>query len=102
MDKKTMLLGVDETYGADVGGVFKKNTQHIQQSFLDKIKEQRNSSKERLEGEFMSVATIPTIIVEKWMKEGFNILSGEHSAAEIVKRLKAENLEAFLTTEKSV
>ena len=54
MDKKTMLLGVDETYGADVGGVYKKNTQHIQQSFLDKIKEQRNNSKNKLEGEFMS------------------------------------------------
>ena len=42
------------------------------------------------------------IVVEKWMREGFNIMTGEHSAAEIVARLKNENLEAFLTTEKSV
>ena len=50
----------------------------------------------------MRVASIPTIVVEKWMREGFNIMTGEHSAAEIVARLKNENLEAFLTTEKSV
>ena len=50
----------------------------------------------------MRVASIPTVVVEKWMREGFNIMSGEHSASEIVKRLKNENLEAFLTTEKSV
>ena len=102
MDKKTMLYGVDTSYEADFDGVFNKHSQHIQQSFLDNIKEQRNRSTEQREGEFMSVATIPTIVVEKWMREGFNIMSGEHSAAEIVKRLKAENLEAFLTTEKSV
>lgn len=102
MDKKTMLFGVDTNYEADFDGVFNKHSQHIQQSFLDNIKEQRNRSTEQREGEFMSVATIPTIVVEKWMREGFNIMSGEHSAAEIVKRLKAENLEAFLTTEKSV
>jgi len=29
-------------------------------------------------------------------------MNGEHTAAEIVKRLKDENLEAFLTTEKRV
>ena len=51
----------------------------------------------------MRVPRYPTVVVEKWMREGFDIMSGEHSAAEIVKRLKkAENLEAFLTTEKSV
>ena len=102
MDKKTMLHGVDTSYEADVQGVFNKHSQHIQQSFLDNIKAQRNASKDNREGEFMSVATIPTIVVEKWMREGFNIMTGEHSAAEIVKRLKAENLDAFLTTEKSV
>ena len=37
----------------------------------------------------MRVASIPTIVVEKWMREGFNIMSGEHSAAEIVKRAEA-------------
>ena len=99
---KTRLFGIDTRYDADASGVFKKHTQHIDKSFLDNIAEQRNQSKDVREGEFMRVASIPTIVVEKWMREGFDVMSGEHSAHEIVKRLKAENLEAFLTTEKSV
>lgn len=102
MDKKTNLIGIDTNYDEDFDGVYRKHTQNIQQSFLDSVKEQRDNSKNQREGDFMSVASIPTIIVEKWMREGFNIMTGEHSAAEIVKRLKAENLDAFLTTEKSV
>ena len=102
MDKKTNLNGVGQQFDMDSGGLFLRNTQHITDDFLTNIKEQRNASKEKREGDYMRVASIPTIIVEKWMAEGFNIMSGEHTAAEIVKRLKAENLEAFLTTEKSV
>ena len=101
-DKKTNLIGIDTNYGADFDGVFRKHSQDISQSFLDSLADQRKETAGQKAGEFMSVATIPTIIVEKWMREGFNIMSGEHSAAEIVKRLKQENLHAFLTTEKSV
>lgn len=102
MSKQPTLIGAEEEYGCDVDGVFRKHTQQISTQFLNSIKEQRNSSKSKREGEFMSVAQIPTIVVEKWMREGFDIFSGEHTAAEIVKRLKTENLHAFLTTEKSV
>ena len=102
MKKQPQVIGIDTDYGCDVGGVFRKHTQQISQSFLDNVAEQRNRSREQREKEFMSVAQIPTIVVEQWMREGFDIFSGEHSAAEIVKRLKRENLDAFLTTEKSV
>ena len=102
MNKQPTLIGAEEEYGCDVDGVFRKHTQQISNEFLNSIKEQRNSSKNKREGEFMSVAQIPTIVVEQWMREGFDIFSGEHSAAEIVKRLKRENLHAFLTTEKAV
>ena len=102
MTKKVDLVGIDTQYDCDVGGVYRKHTQAISDDFLTSVKEQRNASKDQREGDFMRVASIPTIVVEKWMREGFNIMSGEHSAAEIVKRLKQENLHAFLTTEKSV
>ena len=96
------LIGVNTKYGADADGVFRKHTQDISQTFLDSLAEQRNESTKRREGDFMRVASIPTVVVEKWMREGFDIMNDQHTAAEIVKRLKAENLEAFLTTEKSV
>ena len=102
MKDKVDLVGIDTQYGCDVGGVFRKHTQEISDDFLTSLKEQRNASKDQREGEFMRVASIPVVVVEKWMREGFDVMSGKHSAAEIVKRLKQENLHAFLTTDKSV
>ena len=96
------LIGIDTEYDQDADGVFRKHTQNITQDFLDDIKEQRNASTERKEGEFMRVASIPTVVVEKWMREGFNILDPNVNGKEIVRRLKAENLDAFLTTDKQI
>ena len=102
-DNGNGLIGINSHFVAeDNDTITRKHTQDIPQWHLDKLKEQRNASTKQREGEFMPVASIPTVVVEKWMREGFDIMSGKHSAAEIVKRLKAENLEAFLTTEKSV
>jgi hypothetical protein len=98
----TQLVGVTTDYGCDADGIFRHHTQDIPTSFLDNLAEQRKESTKRREDEFMRVASIPVVIVEKWMREGFDIMNGEHTAAEIVKRLKDENLEAFLTTEKRV
>lgn len=102
MNKDVDLIGIDTQFGCDVDGVFRKHTQAISDDFLAGLKEQRNASKDQREGDFMRVASIPVVVVEKWMRQGFDVMSGKHSAAEIVKRLKDENLDAFLTTEKSV
>ena len=103
MNKQPRLIGVEEDYGCDVGGVFRKHTQELSNDFMNRIKEQRNESKSRREGEFMSVAQIPTIVVEQWMREGFDILSDRNiTAHDIIKRLKAEHLDGFLTTTKTV
>lgn len=82
------------------GATVRKHTQHISQAFLDDLKDSRNASKDQREGEFMRVASIPTVVVEKWLREGFNVW--EATGQEIVKRLKAENLDAFLATDKSL
>ena len=87
-------------YNAD--GLVLKKTQEIPQSLLDSIKQQRDESTTRPEGEFMKVASIPAVIVEKWMREGFNILDPNINGKEILKRLRAENLDAFIATEKSI
>ena len=102
MTDKVDLVGINTQFGCDVDGVFRKHTQEISDDFLTGLKEQRNASLDQREGDFMRVASIPVVVVEKWMREGFDVMSGKHTAAEIVKRLKQENLHAFLTTDKSV
>ena len=96
------LKGVQHDYHVDSGGLYNHRTQDIPQSFLDGLAEQRNQSANRLEGDYMRVASIPTVIVEKWMAEGFNIFDQNVDGKDIIKRLKAEGLDAFLTTDKSI
>ena len=72
-------------------------------AFLDDMKERRDNSKRQVEKDYMHVAAIPLIVVEKWQREGFDILHDRNiSLSEIVLKLKNENLDAFLATEKSV
>lgn len=102
MTKEHKLAGVQHGYHIDSGGLYNKRTQEIPKSFLDSLKQQRDDSLNYKEGDYMRVASIPTVIVEKWMKEGFNIFDQNVNGKDIVKRLKAEGLDAFLTTEKSI
>lgn len=98
----TKLIDLERSWVCDSSGLSIKREQHLSDDFLDTLKQERNNSSETREGEFMKVASIPTVVVEKWISEGFNILDGSKTPSEIVKRLKAENLDAFITTEKSV
>lgn len=77
-----------------------KQTQHIPQSFLDTLKRQRDSSLDFKEKEYMTVASVPVSVHEKWLREGFDML--KEPAFKIVARLKQENLDAFITTKKKV
>ncbi len=99
-NKDTNLLGVNTDFLQSGDDVIRKNTQNISQSFLDDLKDSRNASKDQQEGEYMRVASIPVIVAEQWMREGFNIY--EASGQEIVKRLKEQNLDGFMATEKSI
>ena len=94
------LLNVHTEFLQEGTDLVRKHTQNISQAFLDDLKDSRNASKEHLEGEFMRVASIPTAVIEQWMREGFNIY--EVTGAEIVKRLKEQNLDAFLATNKRI
>lgn len=94
------LLGVDTQYLQTGNDVFRKHTQNISQSFLDDLKDNRNASKDQNEGEFMRVASIPVIVVEQWQREGFDIYQA--TPQEIVKRLKDQNLEYFMATDKRI
>lgn len=100
----TNLIGINTDFvEEDNETLTRKHTQHIPQSFLDGLKQQRDASRGQREGDFMRVASIPTVVVEKWMREGFNIMTDRNiTGAEIVARLKAENLDGFLTTDKSI
>lgn len=101
-DKKpdVNLLGVNTEFLQEGDDVVRKHTQTISQSFLDDLTASRNASSEQREGEFMRVASIPTVVAEQWMREGFNIY--EATGPEIVKRLRDQHLDGFMATTKRI
>jgi len=102
-DHDTNLIGIKTDFVQQGDDIVRKHTQQIPQWHLDALKEQRNSSTQQREGEFMRVASIPVAVIEKWRREGFDVLTDKNiTGPEIVARLKSENLDAFLTTDKSI
>ena len=86
----------------DVGGLLIKKQQIITDQFMDDLKDQRFASKAPAR-DYHKVASIPVGIIEKWMREGFNILTDKNiTAAQIVARLKKEGLDGFLATNKRI
>jgi hypothetical protein len=96
----TKLVGVTTDFLEQSGELIAKHTQNISQAFLDDLKDARNESSQMPIGDMMRVASIPTAVIEKWTREGFNIY--EVTGAEIIKRLQDENLDAFITTDKRI
>ena len=98
--KQPNLLGVNLDYLEQGGDLVMKNTQHITQAFLDDLKDSRNESSSKKEGELMRAASIPVAVVDQWTREGFNIY--EATGKEIIKRLRDQNRDYFLATEKRI
>lgn len=83
----------------DLAGLTIRKDQEITSDFLDGLKEDRMESRARA-NEFHKVASIPVVVVEKWLREGFDIYREDLKA--IMKKLHAEDLQAFIATEKKV
>ena len=100
MSKTLDLLGVSTDFLEQGNDLVRKHTQHISQAFLDDLKDSRNASTTSKPSEFMRAASIPVAVIEQWTREGFNIY--EATGKEIIKRLRDQNLDYFLATEKRI
>ena len=95
----TVLHDVEWDLGQNADGLFIKKEQYISDEFLTANRDARFESKAPSK-EFHRFASVPVAVVEKWLKEGFDVY--KESPKAIIKRLRAENLEAFLTSNKSL
>lgn len=94
------FLDQKATIHENTDGLYIERVQAISQEYIDSLKAQRDESKHRREGEFMRVCSVPVAIVEKWKREGFDMM--HEPAKAIVARLQLENLDYFITTDKQV
>ena len=77
-----------------------KSEQVIPSAFIDDLRDQRYASHDSREGNFMKVASIPVVIHEKWLREGFDLFKEKHKT--VLAKLKSENLDAFIATDKKL
>lgn len=89
-------IAVDFDQNSD--GLVIQKSQEIPQWYVDQLKDQRFNSKSNPAGEYHRAASIPVVIVEKWLKEGYDVYN--EPVAKSLARLKAEGLDYFITTDK--
>lgn len=77
-----------------------KHSQEIPQDFLDKLADSRLESSSRRMGDWHRFASIPTAVVEKWQREGFDVFKETPKA--VIRKLQSEDLGAFITTTKVI
>lgn len=92
------LIDSDFSIGANAEGLYVKTFQDIPQEFLDANAAKRYESTQSNANEYHEVASIPTVVVDKWLKEGFDVFKEPIKAS--VARLRAEGLDHFITTKK--
>lgn len=74
--------------------------QDIPQEFLDQLAEDRKESSTSRMKDFHKVASIPEVLVQKWLREGFDIYQAD--VKEILAKLRAESLDYFIATERRI
>lgn len=79
-------------------GFLLKSTQEITDDFLTNLRDIRAESHRPAGDELHLAASIPTIVVDRWLREGFDVFREPVSAS--LARLRKEDLGAFITTNK--
>lgn len=95
-----ILNGSQATVTANTDGHIIHSIQEIPSAYLDSLKAERFESMNVRESQHQRVASIPQVLVDKWIRDGFDFWN--ETNAKIVAKLKNEGLEYFVTTGKAV
>lgn len=94
------LVDVNTSVVSTGGDRLIKYEQEIPEEFLTSLRKERDDSLSTPAGEFHRVASIPVAVVEKWLRQGFNVY--EAPIQDTMARLRLEGLDGFLTTKKRI
>ncbi|MGE8142279.1 hypothetical protein ACQKOE_09915 [Novosphingobium sp. NPDC080210] len=104
MDNSKGITIADAENAVKIDGdkaVFKR-TQDLGKHFLSNLAAKRIDTANSRMGDFHHVASIPTVIIEKWMTEGFNIYDKNVTAKDIIKRLQSLDMMGLMATSKRI
>lgn len=100
MTTPIQLIDAETAVRIEDDNVVFKRTQYIDPHFLDSLSAERSEQDAAPMGNFVKAASIPTVVVEKWLAEGFNIFDPSVGLPAIMKRLAAEDMDRLITTNK--
>lgn len=100
MPTDRQLLDCDTDVGENVDGLFFHHHQLITSDFVDSLKNARNDSVQSRCGDYHRIASVPTFVIELWMRQGIDV--DNMTPREVVTRLRREGLHHFITSDKSV
>jgi hypothetical protein len=98
----TKIIGTTHNVldGNSPGELIFTRSQELPQDYLDAIKAARDASTSGPIADFMYVGSIPGVVVEQWISEGFDF---ENAAfAEIIRKLKTDGLDGLIATNRRV
>lgn len=98
-DLVSTLIDANTTFGENADGLFQEHTQVLTDDFMESLKSERYAKAALRAGEHDRVASIPTFVVELWLRQGVPFY--QMSAKQIVAKLRADDLDAFITTPKA-
>jgi hypothetical protein len=81
-------------------GLIIEHVQDIPEEFVSQLRGMKADSGSVREKDFMHVASIPAVLHEKWLREGYDCT--KEDIRETVKKLRTEQLDAFIVTNKRV
>lgn len=100
------MKDIDQSKIHDIGINFDENSeglviekaQTIPEEYIKSLQEERFGSKHERAGDFHRAASIPVVIHEKWLKEGYDCT--KEPIKKTLAKLKAEGLDYFITSDK--
>lgn len=94
------LIDADLGVTQDADGLYRTRTQKITNEFMQSLQDQRDAGGYTDSGEMLKMASIPVVIVEQMMKEGIDVYKSP--IKDIIKWLKNNDMDHFLTTSKRI
>lgn len=94
------LIASDFNVGENADGTFIEQYQEIPQWWIDNIQAAKVDTKHSRAGEYHRAASIPQVVVDKWLSEGYDVF--KEPVAKTLAKLRSENLDYFITTEKNL
>lgn len=96
---QTPLHEVKVDFTENTDGLVVEKTQELPEWWLQSLKDQRFESKNRRAGEYHKAASIPAALHEQWLTQGYDCT--KEPIRKTLAKLKAEGLDAFITSDKA-